>query len=110
MDTPDSSIRTVLVTAPDAEVGADIARQLVDARLAACVNVVPGVRSIYRWEGAVREDAEAVLIIKTEASRCEELASKVQALHPYDLPEVLVLAAVGGSAPYLAWVEAETRP
>lgn len=110
MDTPDSGIRTLLVTAPDADAGADLARRLVDSRLAACVNVVPGVRSIYRWEGEIREDSEAVLIIKTAASRCEELASRIQELHPYDLPEVLVFATAGGSAPYLAWVEAETRP
>jgi periplasmic divalent cation tolerance protein len=109
MSEPDSGIRTVLVTAPNVDVGADLARRLVDARLAACVNVVPGVRSIYRWEGEVHEDTEAVLIIKTAAGRCEELASRIEELHPYDLPEVLVFAATGGSARYLAWVEAETR-
>jgi len=77
MDPLDSDIRTVLVTAPDADAGAD---------------------------------SEAVLIIKTAVDRCEELASRIQELHPYDLPEVLVLSAAGGSAPYLEWVEAETRP
>lgn len=110
MNDLDSGICTVLVTAPDAEVGAGIARQLVEARLAACVNVLPGVRSIYRWESAVREEAEAMLIIKTAASRCEELASRIQDLHPYDLPEILVLAVAGGSASFLEWVETETRP
>jgi periplasmic divalent cation tolerance protein len=109
MDLADSGIRTVLVTTPDAEVGSSLARELVEGRLAACVNVVPGVRSIYRWEGAIHEDSEAMLIIKTAASRCAALAARIRELHPYDLPEVLVLAAVGGSDPYLAWVEAETR-
>jgi len=110
MEPADSGIRTVFVTAPDATVGADIARQLVATRLAACVNIVPGVHSVYRWEGAVREDTEAMLIIKTVAGRCDELAAKIQDLHPYDVPEVLVLAATGGAAAYIAWVEAETHP
>ncbi len=103
-------VRVVLTTAPNAEVGAVIARALVEERLAACVNVVPGVRSIYRWEDDVHDDPEIVLIIKTRAERCEALAARIEDLHPYDVPEVLVLPAVGGSSRYLGWIETETKP
>lgn len=102
--------RVVLMTAPDGETGARIARALVEERLAACVNVVPGVRSIYRWQGRIEDDAEVLLIAKTHADRCEELAARVRALHPYDLPEVIALAVAGGSSDYLAWLRAEVHP
>ena len=100
-------VLAVLVTAPDAETGGRLARTLVEERLAACVNVVPGVRSVYRFEGAVHDDAEVLLIVKTRADRCDELAARIRALHPYALPEVLALAAVGGSAESLSWVSTE---
>jgi len=105
----ETNVRAVLTTAPNAEVGAIIARALVEERLAACVNVLPGVRSFYRWEGDIQDDAEILLIIKTQAGCCEALAAKINDLHPYDVPEVLVLPAVGGSAAYFGWIEAETR-
>ena len=101
-------IRVVMITAPDAEVGGQLARALVDERLAACVNVIPGVRSFYRWEGEVNEDSEVLLVVKTRRDRCDALAARVQALHPYDLPEVLELPAVGGSPSYLDWVRTES--
>jgi periplasmic divalent cation tolerance protein len=110
MTDAETDVRAVLTTAPNAEVGALIARALVEERLAACVNVIPGVRSIYRWEDEVQDDPEVVLIIKTRADRCEALAARIKDLHPYDVPEVLVLPAVGGSGPYLAWIETETEP
>jgi periplasmic divalent cation tolerance protein len=103
-------VEVALVTAPDPETAARIARTLIEERLAACVNLVPGVRSIYRWEGSVQEEAETLLIVKTRAGRAEALEARVRALHPYELPEVLRLAAAGGSAPYLAWVLGETAP
>ena len=106
----ETNVRVVLTTAPDAEAGAVIARALVEERLAACVNVIPGVRSIYRWEDEVQDDSEVVLIIKSRADRCEALAARIKDLHSYDVPEVLVLPAVGGSARYLAWIETEARP
>jgi periplasmic divalent cation tolerance protein len=109
MPDAETTVRAVLTTAPNAEEGSLIARALVEERLAACVNVIPGVRSIYRWEGGVQDDAEVVLIIKTQEDRCEALAARIKDLHPYDVPEVLVLPAVGGSAPYLGWVERETK-
>jgi periplasmic divalent cation tolerance protein len=103
-------VEVALVTAPDPETAARIARTLVEERLAACVNLVPGVRSIYRWSGSVQEGVETLLIVKTRAERAEALEARVRALHPYELPEVLRLAAAGGSAPYLAWVLGETAP
>ena len=101
-------VRVVLVTAPDLETGARLARALVEERLAACVNVVPGVRSIYRYEGVIHDDAEVLLIAKTVSDRTEALTKRVNALHPYDMPEVLALPALAGSRPYLDWVRAES--
>lgn len=98
----------VLVTAPSAEQAAELARALVEERLAACGNVLPGVRSVYRWEGSVREDAEALLVLKTTRARLEALRERVLALHPYQVPEVLALPVEAGSAAYLAWISAET--
>lgn len=98
----------VLVTTPTPERAAEIARALVEERLAACGNVVPGLRSIYRWEGKVQEDAEALLVLKTTRGRFEALRERVLALHPYDVPEVIALPVEVGSAPYLAWLAAET--
>lgn len=98
----------VLVTAPSAEQAAELARALVEERLAACGNVVSGVRSIYRWEGKVQDDAEALLVLKTTRARLEELRERVLALHPYEVPEVLALPVEAGSARYLAWIAAET--
>jgi periplasmic divalent cation tolerance protein len=98
----------VLVTAPTAERAAEIARALVAERLAACGNVVPGLRSIYRWEGKVQEDDEVLLVLKTTRARFEALRDRVLALHPYEVPEVIALAVEAGSARYLAWIAAET--
>jgi periplasmic divalent cation tolerance protein len=99
----------VLVTTPTPERAAEIARAAVGERLAACGNVVPGLRSVYRWEGKVQDDAEALLVLKTTRARFEALRERVLALHPYDVPEVIALPVEAGSAPYLAWIAAETR-
>lgn len=99
----------VLVTAPSAERAAEIARAVVEERLAACGNVVPGLRSIYRWEGKIQDDAEALLVLKTTRARFEALRDRIVALHPYDVPEVIALSVEAGSAPYLAWIAAETE-
>lgn len=98
----------VLVTAPSPEAAAELARALVGERLAACGNVVPGLRSIYRWEGKVHDDAEALLVLKTTRARFEALRDRVLALHPYDVPEVIALPVEAGSARYLAWIAGET--
>jgi periplasmic divalent cation tolerance protein len=94
----------VLVTAPSAEIAAEIARTVVEERLAACGNVLPAVRSIYRWEGKLRDEAEVLLILKTQRKRFGELCDRVVALHPYDVPEVIALPIVAGSEDYLDWV------
>lgn len=103
-----SEVRVVLTTLPDAEAGARLARRLVEERLAACVNLIPGVRSFYRWQGRLEDAGEVLLLVKTRADRCQALAARIQALHPYELPEVLELAAGGGSAAYLDWVGRES--
>lgn len=94
----------ILVTAPTADEAARMARVLVEERLAACGNVVPQIRSIYRWEGKVQDEPEALLVLKTRSELFERLRARVVELHPYDCPEVLRLAVDGGHAPYLAWI------
>lgn len=101
-----TDLRVVYVTAPDLDVAARLARALVEEELAACCNLVPGIRSIYRWEGAVHDDGEVLLVVKTQAERLERLTARVVELHPYALPEVIALPIVAGHAPYLAWVRA----
>jgi len=104
-----TEVMVVLVTVPDEESGLALARSLVDERLVACANLVPGLRSIYRWQGRIEEAKELLLILKTRAELVDELARRVAELHPYDVPEVLALEVSGGLAAYLDWVEAETR-
>lgn len=99
-----TSIRVCLCTAPSAEVAAELARGLVEATLAACVNIVPGVRSIYRWKGEVQDDGEVLLIIKTSAERFDAMRDWLVEAHPYDVPEVLALPVDAGADAYLAWV------
>ncbi len=89
-------------SAQDAE---RIARALVERRLAACVNVVPGLVSIYRWKDAVERDEEQLLVIKTRSEKLEALRSALVALHPYELPELIVLPIEGGHPPYLEWLD-----
>lgn len=96
-------------TCPDAASADRIATALVEERLAACVNVLPGVRSTYRWEGAVQRDDEVLLIIKTTTDRLDTLRARLSALHPYELPELVAVEAVGGSPAYLDWITSETR-
>jgi periplasmic divalent cation tolerance protein len=97
-------------TCPDDASAARIAEAVVAERLAACVSRLSGVRSTYRWEGAVEQADEVLLLIKTTAARLEALTSRIQALHPYELPEVIAVEATGGSAAYLAWVADAARP
>ncbi len=94
----------VLVTTPSPGKAAEIARVLVEERLCACGNVVPGVRSIYRWEGAVHDDAEALLVLKTERRLVPALKERLPALHPYQVPELIVLPVEDGLAAYLEWI------
>ena len=88
---------------------AAFARVLVDERLAACVSILPLMRSVYRWEGTIEDDREQQLVIKTTSDRVEALEARLHELHPYELPEFLVVAATDGSAGYLEWLEGSTR-
>jgi periplasmic divalent cation tolerance protein len=103
-----SSFVIVLTTLP-AEADADrLGRTLVDERLVACVNVLPPMQSIYRWHGAVEQASERQLIMKTTTACVEELKKRLVALHPYDIPEILVLPVTDGGAAYLQWLEVST--
>jgi periplasmic divalent cation tolerance protein len=104
---PDVAALVVLSTFPDADAAARVARALVEARLAACVNLVPTVRSIYRWQGAISDDAEVLAVIKTTAERYPALAAKIAELHPYQVPEIVALPLADGHPPYLAWLAAQ---
>jgi len=99
----------VLVTCGSEEEAAKIANSLVEERLAACVNMISPVRSIYRWEGKIWDEKEWMLIIKTQKRRFEELEKKVKSLHSYSVPEVIALPIVEGSASYLKWLEETTE-
>jgi len=105
-----SDVRVVLSTAPDAASASTLARALVEEGFAACVNLVPGVRSIYRWKDAVEDAEEVLLVVKTTAAAAPALAERLAALHPYEVPEVLALEPSAGSAPYLAWLTASVHP
>ena len=100
----------VLCTCPDHASARSLATRLVEARLAACVNLIPGVESIYRWQGAVERASEVLLLIKTQAHRLEALQAHILAQHPYELPEILVVQADSGLDRYLRWIESETAP
>lgn len=97
-----------LSTFPTPDKAAEIARILVDEQLAACVNLIPAVRSIYRWQGAVSDDTETLAIIKTTTERYDALASRLVALHPYEVPELIALPIEDGHPPYLAWLAGST--
>ena len=99
----------VLMTAGSQEEAERIANALVKEMLAACVNVLPGVTSVYRWEGHVQRDQEWLLLAKTTNEVLDDLVRRVQALHSYDLPEVVALPVVGGNQAYLRWIDGEVH-
>ncbi len=95
----------VLTTVARAEDAERLAEELVGRRLAACVNVLPGVRSIYRWKGAIEREEERLLLVKTRADRFEALREAILSLHPYEVPEVVAVPIEAGSAAYLRWLD-----
>jgi periplasmic divalent cation tolerance protein len=103
-----TAARVVLITAPDANTARVLARAMVERSLAACVNLVPGVTSIYRWKGALEESAEVLMLAKTTAARVAELEALLVELHPYDTPECVVLEPAHVEAKYLRWLQSET--
>jgi len=100
----------VLVTTVDAVEAERLARVLLDRRLIACANVVPQVRSLFHWENRLECAEESLLIMKTTADALAPLTAEVKRLHSYDIPEVIALPVVGGSAEYLSWVAEEIHP
>ena len=98
-------ILTVFTTWPDVETARTAARMLVEERLAACGNIVPGVESVYRWEGKVETGAEVLVVFKTVLGSDAAFETRLRALHPYQVPEVLALRVAGGLPAYLRWVE-----
>lgn len=105
----DSGVVVVLVTGPDADTLMALAGRIVGEGLAACVNLIPRVRSVYRWDGEVEQDDEALAVVKTTRPAIKALRDRVHELHPYDLPEFVVLAVESGSDEYLGWVESSVR-
>ena len=100
----------VYSTCSGAEEAKQLARHLIEQRLAACVNVFPGVDSFYRWQGKVEEEAEIVLLIKTSRDLFDRLRAELERLHSYDLPELIAVPIVDGAPNYLNWMEGELQP
>ena len=103
---PDVAAAVVLVTAPSQQVAEQITTTIVQERLAACGNIVPGITSIYRWQDEVQRAAEVLIVFKTMQETVQRLTERVKELHPYDVPEVIALPVTAGSADYLKWVAA----
>jgi periplasmic divalent cation tolerance protein len=99
----------VLITAGSQEEADNLAQALVGELLAACVTVIPGVTSVYRWEGKVQSDQEWLLVVKTRSDVLDDLVQRVQVLHSYDVPETIALPIAGGSEPYLRWIGQEVH-
>ena len=100
----------VLITAPSREVGEQIANSLLEQKLAACINIVPHIQSLYTWQGKTCNDAEVLLIVKSHAGLLKEhLIPAVQAIHPYEVPEIIALPIFGGLQSYLDWINQSTQ-
>ena len=98
----------VYVTAPNEDEAAGIARSLVELKLAACVNIIKDIRSIYRWQGTLQDDSEVLMIIKTREELFDPLTVKVRKLHSYDVPEIIALPISLGSEDYIKWIREST--
>jgi periplasmic divalent cation tolerance protein len=99
----------VLTTLPDRSKARAFARALVDEKLAACVNLVPGLRSVYRWKGAVHDDPEVLCVVKTSRAKMKKLKQRLKSLHPYEVPELIALPITDGSEAYLRWLSQALR-
>jgi periplasmic divalent cation tolerance protein len=108
---PPDAFVVVFVTVPDQEVANRLGHTLVEEQLVACVNIIPGVRSVYAWQGKVCDDGELLCVLKTRRALFPAVRDRVLALHPYQVPEIIALPLALGHGPYLAWVHGETcRP
>lgn len=99
----------VLTNVPDTGTAQMLARTLVEQRVAACVNLMPGVQSVYRWQGTIEEASEVTVLIKTTQAHYAELEAAIQAVHPYEVPEIIALPIAGGLPRYLDWIAQETK-
>ena len=108
MEGAESETLLVLTTLPEREAALKLARALVEKRLAACVNILSGCTSVYRWQDTLEHAEEVPLLIKTRAGRYAELEAAIRSLHPYELPEIIAVPVVQGLADYLGWVAEET--
>lgn len=93
-----------ITTCPDADIAAKLAEAIVEAQLAACVNIIPAIESVYRWQGKIEHDAESLLLIKTSRQKLSLLESLISQKHPYELPEFIALDISDGSTAYLEWI------
>ncbi len=100
----DALVRMVYTTASSENEAAQIARTVVEEQLAACANIVPGIRSIYRWEGTVEDEMESLVFLKTAVTTVDRLIVRIRELHSYDVPDIVVVPIVNGHAPYLDWI------
>jgi len=98
----------IFITAPDEKVASQIAKALVEEKLAGCVNIIKDIRSIYFWQGKVEDEPEVLLVIKTKRRLFERLKDRVKSLHPYSVPEIIALPIVEGSEDYLKWLDEVT--
>jgi len=98
----------IIITVPDAKSANKISAMLVEQRLAACVNTITGVTSLYRWEGELNSDEELILLVKTASDNFDKISMAVKSIHPYDLPEIIAVPVVAGFSPYLKWVKDES--
>src|SRR4029079_669121 len=101
----DTDAIVVFMTAPNGEEATRLAEMLVGAHLAACVQILPEMESVYRWQGKVERQAEILLIAKTTRAKFDDLEREVRALHSYDTPEIIAIPLVAGSTPYLEWIK-----
>ncbi len=99
----------IFITAPNEDQAAGIARALLEARLAACVNIVRNIRSIYSWQGNIEDNTEVLMIVKTRKNLFAALSAKVRELHSYEVPEIIALPIIDGSENYLKWINESTR-
>ncbi|MBD3170767.1 MAG: divalent cation tolerance protein CutA [candidate division Zixibacteria bacterium] len=105
MNSDEPGIKVVLCTTSGIAEAEKLAGSLVEAKLAACCNIIPAIRSVYFWDGKVRNDEEALLIIKTADENLQELTQKIKGIHSYDLPEIISISVDGGSAEFIKWVK-----
>ena len=100
-----TDLQLVLCSVPNRDAAEHIAETLVSEQLAACVNIVPGIVSVYRWKEKIEKDEELLLLIKTARSRYASLQQRIQALHPYELPEIIAVSIQTGQTDYIQWIE-----